>query len=413
MSIQEAKSATQLQGYLTQVLKFRDKEVGRITKIAISKILDVSTSTLRNFNKAPTKKKLFKNFVKKFPNEATSWPNNSGTIGKVLSKADILFFLGRTTPPTLTTHSLALAPIVISYRGHQSKKDGLGALFDHMTLQRSTQRSTVALYHQDQQVSRPAQARFREALRQHSALLPYGAGHAAVTSSNQGGLFVIPGRVRKLADEPCRLAHEKQAIKIARLTGQPMLGICAGSWRIWQHMGGSLIQVTDHSYGGGMLRLSKKDGKTVGYNKQVHNIRIEAHSLLELSMKKGAQELPERISVNSVHWKAVDPNSTPSSLQIGAWSERIPGLVIGKRQKNQFYQPQEATPEAFESKFGAPILGIQWHPEGYNHGDSKWDSSPHIRLLTYMAKAGDAFAAKRVMLQEFNQRPVRSSTESG
>ena len=52
----------------------------------------------------------------------------------------------------------------------------------------------------------------------------------------------------------------------------------------------------------------------------------------------------------------------------------------------------------FESNMGAPILGIQWHPEGYNG-----DGAPvHKNLLNYMRLAGDAYAAKRNMLKELS-----------
>jgi len=74
--------------------------------------------------------------------------------------------------------------------------------------------------------------------------------------------------------------------------------------------------------------------------------------------------------------------------------------------------PESATVEAFESSWGAPTVGIQWHPEGYNLDDQKlhqrknsqyFKPAEQIRLLRYLAQAGDAYAHKRGMILQLRQ----------
>lgn len=60
--------------------------------------------------------------------------------------------------------------------------------------------------------------------------------------------------------------------------------------------------------------------------------------------------------------------------------------------------------ESFESLLGAPIIGVQWHPEGY---DSNKDSS-HSNLLRYMALAGQAYAGKRTIIQQIQEMAILS-----
>ena len=62
-------------------------------------------------------------------------------------------------------------------------------------------------------------------------------------------------------------------------------------------------------------------------------------------------------------------------------------------------KPEEGLVEAFESVSGSPIMGIQWHPEGYSDKDPA-----HGNLLKYMALAGTAYAAKRAMLKQLQEK---------
>ena len=458
MAIQGLNRASQVQDYISKVWNFQDNEIGNITQSRIAKALNVSQGSISSYLGSPgDNKKVFREFKAKFSKEMKSWPKHEATIGKVLQKADVLLFLGLTkqakkekklgtkdlmdlqpkkrrkskpkpmpvdtedtgTLPRglrrLRTQSLNHAPIAISYRGHKNLKDGQGALFDHMRFQRNTGHETRALYPRNKDVTNLARDQFKAALRQHPAQLPFGKvvdtappEPKKVKDSSDYGLLVIPGRVRKTAHEPDRLKHEMKTIKKALRIGQPILAICAGSWRLWQSRGGALVETTDHCYAGGMIRLDK-GGKNACSNVQIHDIKIKTNSHLVNAMQDATTgKIPKRMSVNSVHWMAVDPDTTPENIRISAKSKHTPDLSLKNRQ-SEIYQPDENTVEAFETIHGAPNMGIQWHPEGYNRVEKRkpWDSMPHVGILTYMAKAGDAFAAKQRMLIQLKETLAR------
>ena len=218
-------------------------------------------------------------------------------------------------------------------------------------------------------------------------------------NASTGGLLIIPGRVHAVEHEPVRLEHETRVIRQALNRGQPILGICAGAWRVWEALLEdapplqlpALVPVQDHNYGGGMLRLNG-EGTHVVSNVQIHDVEVEADSHLHASMRLegGAQ----RLTVNSVHWNAVNRLSTPEHVRLSAFAKQNPTIRKNTRQQT-LMQPETESVEAFELRRGAPTMGIQWHPEGYEEG------TPHHQLLLHMAQAGDAYAAKRKMLEEF------------
>lgn len=97
------------------------------------------------------------------------------------------------------------------------------------------------------------------------------------------------------------------------------------------------------------------------------------------------------IPVNSVH--SVAPVAAPNDsilkqFEVAAVSVPDPQNLRKNREGN-VYAPQSDTIEAFESKFGAPVVGVQWHPEAYFWKEK--ESRCHRSLLLFMAKAGDAW----------------------
>ena len=188
-------------------------------------------------------------------------------------------------------------------------------------------------------------------------------------------------------------------MKQARLRGQPILAVCAGSWRLWEALGGKLEEVSDHSYGGGMIRLNEM-GK-IGYNKQIHRIKVESNTLLNDIMNISKET--DRPSVNSVHWKAPSEKKIPSLVRVSAKAVADNKIAPNTRQGTQM-KPQNDTIEAFENQYGAPLLGIQWHPEAYTKNDSdEMTPDKHIAILEFMAKAGQAYHHKRLMLKELEE----------
>jgi len=433
----------QLHDYLSQVKGFSGKEgFQKITYVMMAQNCGVSGSTISAFLRSKTQKpiKIFKEFKERYAEEYARWPADERTIGRRLNQRDARRFLhlplpederaperapirddaraGAATAPA----PLSDAPIVISYRGHQTIYDGWGMVYDHITLQTLTNNPTAVSATTRVRERRFAQYFFQEALNTHNVPLPFNQLTIPSTiNERDGGLFLVPGRVRKIANEPIREAHEKRFIREALNRGQPILGICAGAWRVWEQallwtrqwdevakrpirpdVSTCLKEVKDHSYSR-MLTL-QSSGTRATYNVQVHNIEVSEDTYLEHAMKGKEALLPEQIPVNSVHWNAVNPSNAPLLFRINAVSKQDPEIERKNRHGNMM-EPEENSVEGFESEYGAPVVGVQWHPEGYSMDNPK-NPRPelHINLLKYMALAGAAYKAKRTMLQELMNR---------
>lgn len=159
-----------------------------------------------------------------------------------------------------------------------------------------------------------------------------------------------------------------------------------------------------------MLRLSSTSLQ-ITHNVQVHDICVLRHSLLEAGLLAPPVNLGReiKISVNSVHDKSIDPSTVPSHMRthliVSAISAVNPDIVTKTRHRNdegepKYMMPEENSAEAFEMAYGAPVLGAQWHPEGYNLLGDKV-AHHHINLIIYMTKSGDTFAMKKNLLKEF------------
>ena len=316
-----------------------------------------------------------------------------------------------------------LAAILIPYRDDGA---GKGAFYDHHTLQKLTNHPTVSDATEVQQ----------NALKTHADTLSFklSFGEKATETAKplpgrsrevqeKAGLLVIPGRIRVNENDATRTQIEKKVIQNAINRGQPIIALCAGCWQLWDSYGGKTVNVSDHCYGGGMVRLDDKGRVT--HNVQLHDILVQKNSLLADAMGFKTATLPKdqdafKLLVNSVHWKAPDQSLIPPALTVCATTKRDPKVTVFTRQSMPML-PQEDTAEAFESTFGAPVLGVQWHPEAYNSDDKalhKNRKNPHflpekhIALLCYMAKAGDAYQAKCRMLAELKNKPKGTFTES-
>lgn len=467
----------QLRDYITQINGLRSNSAALgITQAKIAQLLDVDGSTICRFLSGGVQrpKKLMTNFIEQYSTEFQSWPAGKNTIERVLTVADARFFLRIPTPravvvvnrpappkiirpkvekqietqpapsiaktPTIKISnrvtaaasssaasstiaffpSTPRAPIVISYRGHASEKDGQGMLFDHMRLQNITRRPTNVSYPLNR-LRTSAESYFTKALKAAPAALYYGERNAdkikvpsGIDHSYEGGLLVIPGRDRKVEFEPVRLDHEFKIIRQAINRGQPMIGICAGAWRVWEQLiitinnpdlsgmklkkkineVNLLIPVQDHAYRS-MIRLNTIGVKSCN-NVMVHLNEVKKDSLLQKFMSKRKDPV-SIFKANSVHWNAVNHKHKPTNITICAKAKKDPKATMLNNQ-SEIYEPTVCV-EAFESVHGAPILGIQWHPEGYSEGQDGY--TQQMNLLQAMAKAGDAYKAKRIMLAEF------------
>jgi len=292
----------------------------------------------------------------------------------------------------------------ISYRDENS---GGGAFYDHYRLQHITNYPTEITKHPNQGIEW-----FQSYVKIETLGLKYGhkteEGKTlpAITQNqrDQMGLLVIPGRARdteskRSAIYALRSAHEKALLKEAQLIGRPVLAICAGAWTLWESFGGRLMDCEDHCYRGGMPRLVKLG--RVGYNVQIHDVAV-----CEKTMLSGIVKNHQQFSVNSVHWKIVDATYSPGNLMISATAEQNDEIAPRSPHHDGILEPDEDATEAFETKHGVPMMGIQWHPEAYND-----DPTQHA-IIQYMALAGLAFMQKRRVISEINEYSARLNEAS-
>lgn len=295
--------------------------------------------------------------------------------------------------------------ILISYR---DEGRGQGAFYDHYVLQKRTKHPTAIIPPNGMKISD-----FKSAIRNNVHGMSFGREDKTLPgkkippyldlNAEQSGLLVIPGRARVTEKNrpqihKARTGHEQEMIRQARLQGRPTLAICAGSWQLWKGYGGNEVSVNGHN-NTRMLRILKSGN--VGWNTQIHRIDVRRGSMLAEAMNyEGLRGAGFTIPVNSVHWLAPDPNNVPEELTVTAKTRRDNKIAPRGRTGRQL-QPTERSIEAFETKHGAPMFGIQWHPEGYNRNDHGNFALGHINLLKFMAEAGDVYRNKQAVLREF------------
>lgn len=291
------------------------------------------------------------------------------------------------------------ASIQISYRDDQGKQMH-GAFFDHYCMRRITKHDTEIVVKAGEST-----IRFQE-FTTRSTVHTLGFGDAigekivpAISNENSdhAGLLIIPGRSRD-GENPSRDNFEQQLIRDALKRGRPILSICAGSWQLWKAFGGNIRDVTDHTYAS-MPRIVT-DG-SVGNNVQIHSIKLNP-SIVKSAMKATS----DKVRVNSVHWAAPDERNIPDFLEVSAVSTPDDKLVPPRNRQGEVMRSESGVIEAFETKYGAPVIGIQWHPEAYYQTKTHVDpaAQQHLNLIKYMVLAGDAYCAKRAMLKEFKDK---------
>ncbi len=305
----------------------------------------------------------------------------------------------------------AQAPVIISYRDEQGKRMH-AAFYDHYTFRHITQHDTKISCAEKSNTNQ-----FKSFIEQTTLALGIGSElgdrvipKTHVKQDEPAGLLVIPGRSRNEQDT-LRSAHEQKLIQEARRKGQPILAICAGSWCLWEAFGGKVIPVSDHLYAN--MPYIVTDG-SLGNNKQIHRIKLTPATLVHGAMHiKQATPLRKNPTVNSIHWAAPDSTTTPNMLVVSAVAVPDADMVTNNRQGEQMH-PEADTVEAFETAYGAPMVGIQWHPEAYyktnpGHKVDTDESQRHLNLIIYMAKAGDAYQAKRLMLEDLKLKMSQST----
>ncbi|HEY4146939.1 gamma-glutamyl-gamma-aminobutyrate hydrolase family protein [Pinirhizobacter sp.] len=310
-------------------------------------------------------------------------------------------------------------PITIS---HREDAHGAGAFWDHYTIRSTTGRSTEISHHQG--VTPTLQAPGEQTKGRYKGELPGGRPDSD-THPGKGLLFIPGGNYGLDSETPRnrehvpegsaavrhgrRVSHEKELLKQAKLTGRPVLGICGGSWRVLESYGGSTRGVKPKTHQTRIMPYLTTKG-VVAKVASEHGVQVQPGTMLSSVFKDDHQLTPDK--VNTAHWAVAEeqrPGRLKGVTRIGP--EKAPLLTVSARGGTPHDPPYLNKPgkvskqsvEAFESRHGAPVMGIQWHPEAYGTGFPATQSQANKRLLTWMARAGDAYEARRDMTAEFSK----------
>lgn len=300
--------------------------------------------------------------------------------------------------------------IAISFR-LEGKHLGKAAFYDHFTLQGHTGFETAVLCSKTPRIQSKYLGDYVSTQTVNLPHSPMNTKHGRPTpveleSHLDGGLLYIPGMTRDSYEKKPevhqeRVKFEQEILRDALKRGRPILAVCAGTWTLWETLGGSVKAVSDHNYGGGMPRISAKGKMT--FNKHVHDVIITPNTLLHNMMELGDQVEERTLPANSIHWKAPDGAKIPNNFEVSAVSKKNSDVSIQTRQQTEM-SPDENTIEGFSSIFGAPVAGFVWHLEAFDWSSRHSADVANNKALLFMAKAGSAYRAKQNMLSDFKSQ---------
>lgn len=341
-----------------------------------------------------------------------------------------------------------------------------GALFDHRVLQEITQTKTVVTW--DKTDKKKSVNWLQDYITSLPYQLKFGVELADTTSGIMHSLF-IPGVSSDNYNHPTayyqRVKYEFSLLKQAFQKGMPVLAVCGGAWELWrfchliseeltqkfrlipdekkrakeeainaktqvrffsdpneysqaydtavesaeeeilQNRTRFLRTVSEHGYRR-MPGLSATDGG-VTHNIQMHRIRLQREALFLMAAMQ-IKNINDRPAVNSVHWQACDERLIPNSIHVSAHAEQDHELApYRNKEEGNKWLPEQNSIEAFELKYGAPMLGIQWHPEAYfekNEGKKtpaeQVNCEQQRRILQYINRAGHTYQMKLKLVCE-------------
>ncbi|MBX3654017.1 MAG: gamma-glutamyl-gamma-aminobutyrate hydrolase family protein [Ramlibacter sp.] len=196
-----------------------------------------------------------------------------------------------------------------------------------------------------------------------------------------------------------RAAYELRLLGIARARGIPVLAVCAGSWRLLESYGGKVRTLAIEPRGS---HKAVKPGDTWKLEHQLQ--LLGGRNLVKLMLTKRHEHLVKNraptIKLTSVEGQTttlVEPHVVLSGVNTTHWAvastQRAPRITLttpegvtttlveqgphqlspGTGSPSDWLEitamdPDTDTVEAFEALYGAPTLGIQWHPECYLPG---------------------------------------------
>lgn len=194
---------------------------------------------------------------------------------------------------------------------------------------------------------------------------------------------------KRIHDEhTSRAKYELKLIGFARDRGIPVLAICAGSWRLLESYGGKVRTLAIEPR---KLHKAENPRDTWTVN---HGVHVHGGSMTAQSRNGHCRDLS---AINTTHWAVACTRYYNSKLEAVNLKVADPDQLLEIAAMAD--DPIQATVEAFESRQGAPVVGIQWHPETYLPGmPGAGTGSPEGRkhaaeLFRFMAYA--AWTSKR------------------
>ena len=276
------------------------------------------------------------------------------------------------------------APVCITYR---DEAFGWGPFYDHFAFSGITGRETVVSLPPGMNIS---------ALVNASQQVGYSVPRIISPEEEDSALWVIPGRARSTPEkrpqiQAMRDEHEQKVINAAFNRGRVLLAVCGGLWQLTTTRDGGLVKVSGHT--GPMPMPTKNNPVRVINNKVSHHMIIRLHSLAASLLSKPFEPfaVPASVGVNSVHWLAADRNQLPT------------GMIETGSAISHHGKPSPSV-EMLESEFGAPQIGVQFHPEGFVSHDNVDEAEPHRRLMRRMGEAADTRVKHKQVVAEMELR---------
>ncbi|CAN7209510.1 gamma-glutamyl-gamma-aminobutyrate hydrolase family protein [Trinickia sp. LjRoot230] len=226
-----------------------------------------------------------------------------------------------------------------------------------------------------------------------------------------------------------RTQYELRLLEIARSRGIPVLAVCAGSWRLLESYNGKVRTLDVNT------RARHKAKNSSDTWKLEHGVRVRGNTMLR-SLTAGGRDTDRDINgVNSTHWAvaatdATSANGTGDAADTATMT--YPTLARRPLPDGQTAAPKSHsaewlevsavdqdsphTVEAFESLYGAPTMGIQWHPECYLPGmPGAGDMSPgtpgalSTALIEFMVFAAQARRRKQHVIASLQAKATATA----
>ncbi|MCY7296713.1 gamma-glutamyl-gamma-aminobutyrate hydrolase family protein [Alteromonas sp. a30] len=229
----------------------------------------------------------------------------------------------------------------------------------------------------------------------------------------------LPRKAYQVDEHESRAAYEKQMIQKAKTLGMPVMAVCAGTWRLLEAYGGEVETLPEDE-----RSFHKAEDRSETWSLS-HDVGTRRGTLLDSisrgkedsSSNRGNRRAHTVHDVNSTHW-AVAKTTGKSSGERLSQAPNQPlnpndSLEISAKAKSRDKRVPE-TVEGVSSKHGAPVLGVQWHPESYLPGMPGQDkgmgkkaqerTENAKRIFTAMVQSAETYRNRKSVVAEIKSR---------